>query len=1580
MSAVKLIFKRSSVLGKRPNSDNLEAGEIGLNTNAAEPGLFFEVTDGQVVKAGPTAVLPVEPTAAPSKGELWYGSESGEINIGVEKDSAKVWKTVAAPYLGGSPNVVFVAPEFPGSNDSILNNGRTLPYQTLTRAILELSKIRIQRSLAGATEAGETNRYTIFYAPSRVTANNGQGKTVEDFTVDFSKDGTKNPTIADLEQFNSVDGGIIVPAGISIVAMDLKKCEVKPTYIPTYKNPSLNPNAAGLNQPLSCIFRVSGNTYISNFSISDKVETRDIIDVTRFSTDDPSAVFHSSRPHGLSFNDKVVLTLTNNVKQTTRFNSGVYYVNPIDTFTFLLTTQDQSDPNAPSVFVQYDVVPGEGVSGVRFVVTNELYSAHRLCAFSNVSNTDLDDYYTKVQIAFPDYFGNTVTPGSRVISEGEYVIVGPTDGKRPNTLDSNTVRNSSAYLNQVNLRSQYGLNGGDFNGNEVSGFKSVIANACTVVSIQNDPCAYEVYTTIPDPETQVLTQQWWTLTDATYYSIPLQERPPAKLALSREVQLLFLNTISTENVRYYYQSQVTATNESTGLTDIDNDFRHYGFRFREKAFGQLQSIYTIGCAVGVWSLNGGKVALTNSTSNFGSVSFLSEGFFGIGTSYGADNNQKGFLLEGFQLPLSLLYPQVTDDSNKNILSLGGRIVSITPDPDNTDIQRINLNAKFSPCFILPYTLASGSAVWVNFGAQTYRAFFATDGGPTVITDPEDPTIYTSLRVRISDSNIPTDPTLFPYLGIPYIRRFKDPRNENESCYSLIFQNTSPIGVSPQVSAVLRLNQSSDAVNGDSIRPNVQFDPGQSGGWGRVFTVQKCTPAVIAESPQFNYSIADSQQDNRYHIIISNTDVSRPWNQVINDGTGQQVTYQDKNWYAAENNYWYNVYYNIPFEQDIGPLKIPPIEKCSPFVPAATIFRQEPVSTTYQGTYAPDPDTSVYPADGRYMRGYTVPYTARGPKAILNADDATPALGMCIYDVPSGNETQTVGIVDRDSRIQIQELPGLIRRYKPGIVRFSVLDVSNIVNPKDDMSVLRFTNATGTKIEYFRVIAINGTQLDAIRLNEENSFYPNPTEVQLNWPAGTTVQIMSINETPVPRSYDPFWSNSKRSVLRFLSIMGYPEADVLPLLVPEYWGERIVPIEDIPSAPSADGYALSTTKWPFEFNQPSTIVANTHTWAYAGYYNYSNGLPELQNLILPNKTVSDFQCYSLWSGKLAVSGVNERGEFFQFGPQYQATTARYYEQPIPSLNLTNDELLTTPPLNELPSQVSVYYADNLSPLFNGDTQEFTLTRGSLTIPPSQLQQNGMFVQINGKILTPGVEYQISDSTITFTNPPVFGNDCHIRIFTSGDDEKTLVSVFHEFIEPVDGSRNVFTAYQPESDNLAINQQNTFLFINGVEQALLDDYFVTRLDSNTIQVTFTVTPPEGSLIDVRSVTTGSYWATRKCNPVEVYNLDNLNSKFNGSVKEFTITFGGVEVNPSILSSVALLVKINDKVLVPGVDYVVEGSTITLEEAPKTNSTSILRVIGNAEYLSCETTLGNVQEFLRWGPGVVTNLAYSVGVPIR
>jgi len=85
--AQRIQLKRSSLAGKRPNGKYLEPGELALNTNASDPGLFFEANDGSIVKVGPVGITSDgnPPTilgeeVPPGNGELWL-DRSGGTNI-----------------------------------------------------------------------------------------------------------------------------------------------------------------------------------------------------------------------------------------------------------------------------------------------------------------------------------------------------------------------------------------------------------------------------------------------------------------------------------------------------------------------------------------------------------------------------------------------------------------------------------------------------------------------------------------------------------------------------------------------------------------------------------------------------------------------------------------------------------------------------------------------------------------------------------------------------------------------------------------------------------------------------------------------------------------------------------------------------------------------------------------------------------------------------------------------------------------------------------------------------------------------------------------------------------------------------------------------------------------------------------------------------------------------------------------------------------------------------------------------------------------------------------------------------------
>jgi hypothetical protein len=1617
MSAVKVIFKRSSILGKRPTNANLEPGEIGLNTNAVDPGLFFEVNDGNVVKVGPTSVLPQPPIDTPEKGELWYNTVERTLNIGTIEGAKKQWQTISAPYLGGGGFMVFVAPEYPYATDSLLNDGQTLPFQTLTRAILELSKISVQNLLKGYSFNGENSRYTVYVAPSRITANNAPGTSVENFSVDFSTNPYKDVTISELTQFNAPDGGIIVPRGMSIVGMDLKKCMVHPTYVPTYKNPTVP--ADTVNQPLSSILKWSGNAYLNNFTVSDKLTFREIYSATQTSDTAPQAIFTTLRPHGLEFNEEVVVNYTSTVNQTQNrpgysvtFGNGTYYAAPIDTFRFYLSaTPLNVNTVSLASFVSVNNLPAFlNDKTPKLLVGNTLKSAHRLSFIRNASYTELGDYYTKVQKAFPLYFGGQVTAGSSLVTDSEYVIVAPTNSVYPNNLDTNSTSNSSPYANQMTLRSQYGMAFGDFDGEVVSGFRSVLLNECTAVSLQNDPSAYEVYGlfTAPDVTSE---QRWYTLTEAAWLSLPPAVRPQVATDVPTIDQLKLLNQTSIDKIRFYFETLKSADGLSYGITDVDNDFRHFGFRAIDSAYIQGVELFTIGPAIGVWALNGGNITLTNSSSNFGSIAFRSEGYRGIGTLGGSFSNAQNFFFEGIQVPLSLTNKQVESDENKQIFPLGGRIVRVYKDPTNPAIQLIELSSDFSPCFLLPYSLRPGSALWVASGVCSYRAFFATDGGPTIYTGQNVPG-GALLRMRASDSTIPNSTTLDLDFGVPYIRRFRDPRDIFERAYSFSLSSTSFQTIAPPVGSVMRLNQSLNNVSSvlPNLKPNVQLDPGQFGGWGRVFTVDDVLAASQAASPRFNYVIGDVVQDTEYFVIATTTDYSRPWIQNYDNATGSYTTYANLNWYAAENNIWDSVYYDVSFSPTVGPQKLAPIESCSPFVPTSVLEKQELVADTYQSKFAPDPLRNLYP-DQTYFRGATIPYTEASPQDCYDDDDGTDGLGILLTDLPIGDITRlTSGL----TVVQTEQLPSLTPspgvRYRPEIVKFSVQQPRKIVNPREGISIIRFVTgpAASQTYEFFRVIKLNNDGVEAIRLNSLNSYYPEPTNK--TWTINTEVNTCVMNTTPNSEIYDPQWSNSRRSVLRFYEVMGYAPELIIPYLKPQWWGERIVPISILPLSPSNSGYAATTSRWPLEFNQSSSVQASLHTWVQSGYLNYSRGLPEFQTVNISRKQGMDFLATTLWGGRLTVAGTADSGEQVLLGSQRQALTARYYGENPNDINLDTQQIYNDPPTVKFPAPVLVYSADDISNQFNGVRSVFDLTRGGLPIPPSQLLTPSVLTQLGAVVQKPSTlvgttwvngGYWITPATyeINFASPPLPGTTCEVRVITTDDEQKTLTVIEYTLDTPTGQFDGVSSNYNlllvsGNTTGMEITTENTFVFLGGSEQLPTTAYTINVSPAGVVSISFAGPPPLNTVYDIRTVTSGSYYATQGTYPVQVYSFDDISGLFNSIRTVFPLKYNGVDVDSTVVTTENLFVSLGGAIqlppqrqfnpvtgaetIVPGA-YTVADGEITFVAPPAPGTTCNMRYFGEREFINCPLPGGYSADFMQWGPGVVLTLQAQVNTLI-
>lgn len=1593
--ADKIILKRSSILGKRPTNKNIQAGELALNTNSEDPGAFFQVSDGNVVKVGPVSVSPLPPVKSPERGESWFDTERGTLNIGHQEDFKKVWKTVASPYLGGSEIAVFVAPEFEASTDSLLNDGQALPYQSLNRALLEVTKLKIKSYLSNGKVSEDQERYVIYLAPSLISFYNDRGVTAENLSLSpsFNETSTGNLLINDLTQFNSPYGGLIIPGGVSIRGLDDKKCEAKPSYVPRYKHPGIPEGEAGVDDPISCILRVSGNTSCSSFSVSDRVEFLQISKIDEYNT---NAIFFSRKPHGLSKNSLIKISFSRDLDQgESSFKEGFYYVNPVDSFSFLLSERELGSTGPLlSPYIPFAAVPSV-LKGqvVKIFCSVEPRSAHRLRVFSYSTAEELADYYAKVQKAFPLYFGGFVTDGIEIVNDSDYLIVAPSDSNYIENFSPSYTKNSSYFIDEVRLRSNYGMCYGDFDGNTSQGLRSSSIKESYIISVQNDPAAYEIYTTVTDPNTGLSEQGWWPLIQATYFSLPSDKRPELIVDTPKAEQLKLLIQTPIDKIRYHYQNLTDSQGKSYGIVNTDKDFRHFGIRSVNGGHVQGSNIFALGTAIGFWALNGGYISVSNSNSSFGSVAIKSEGFRGIGTIGGAFPHSKGFLFKGIQTPLALNRKQAEDNSNKNIYSLGSRIINVRYSPDEPGVQLLDLNGDFRACFILPFSLKPGSALWVSSSDCTYRGFFATDGGPTVIENPG-PCSTVTLRIRASDSTIPSDPVLIDSLDIPYIRRFRDPREEADRSYSIVIENTSSQALAPSVGSILRLDQTSQGIETSHLRPNVQLDPGGSGGWGRVFTVSNVYTATRGHSPNFNYVVGDGTQDSRYLVNICVSDYSRPWQQSQNNSQGEYVTYQNKNWYAAENNTWDSVYYgNIT--PSFGPLKLAPTEACSPFVSSNTLERQELIDQSYQGVYAFDTKTLGEGAEEykkmTYFRGSTIPYTEFSAQNPLDDDDGTNSLGLILKRRASGKTTTLISSINPSATIQEEVMPSENSRYRPEVVRFSVLSSIDIPNPRQTVSILKLTQTSPVagvqKEEYLRVIGLNGNTVEAIRLNRRNSFYPDPVNkggsLPIEWPALSIAQVCNSDTTPETSVYDPSWSNTKKAVYRFLEVMGYSSNALLNCpkpIKPYYWGDRFISFQSLPAGPDLQGYALATAEWTLEFNQPSTVLATAHNWSYCGFPILNRELTQQETNELPRKLGYDFLSTALWGGRLTVTGVNSKGESISFGPQTEAVTAQYYSFSGLANSAANQQIYEEQPYVEFPAQVIVYSVDDISSQFDNSKVMFELKKGGIPIPVSQLDAHSMFVQVGGVVQKPEEDYKLINNTIMFSTAPRSKAFCDIRIVTSEDNGKTLVSAPLGIQEEIDGLTSTFTLVSTtDISTLDINQENTFVFIGGVQQIPGNggSYVLSRLSTSTLSITFTEPLPEGVNVNIRAICSGSFWESQGKSPVAVYALDSISEEFNPLTlqKDFLLTYKGQPVNPSAVNTFNTMVSVGGVLQLPGDSYVIENGVIKFTDPPTPGSTSDIRVITNAEFLPCVNSQGFSEGFISWGASVVLNLINEV-----
>jgi hypothetical protein len=512
------------------------------------------------------------------------------------------------------------------------------PFKTINRAIIEAGIITAKSYYTSPLTNNDL--VSIVLMPGVTTIYNGTGAA----SVSEWSDG-KDPTNAELTEFNpNSTGGVILPRGVSLCGLDLRKTILRPDVVPAVADEA----ADASNR--RAVFKVTGTGYYFGFTFMDKA--------------------------------------------------------------------------------------------------GSTASHHLLDGFHFASQTELDEFYTKIRQAF----GGTNNTGGldnalAVTNINEYQITGPQPASGSQTISTDTTTSASPYIFNISIRSNYGMCGVYADGDKPTGFKSIVLAQFTAVSLQRDLSCWEKYST----------GSWGAFADYDDYI-----------------------STSPDNVR------------------MDPNRRSFHIRAVNQAVIQEVSVFAIGQGVHHWTQNGGEITITNSNSNFGGCAAISEGY--SNTSFAADTDWNTSLLKvadnasGLANNIKRIYLGTVSAISASEITLTNALGESTTVGGVPDIVARD-----------GYTLRDGSYVWIeNPLGKDWRSTFSATAWE--IADPDGLNI--TAAVEDEDGSGPGTTTAGVSNAVgkrAYIRRFVDTRTPEQRRYTLKLANTNVSARLPIRDYVLQAN-------------------------------------------------------------------------------------------------------------------------------------------------------------------------------------------------------------------------------------------------------------------------------------------------------------------------------------------------------------------------------------------------------------------------------------------------------------------------------------------------------------------------------------------------------------------------------------------------------------------------------------------------------------------------------------------------------------------------------------------------------------------------------------------------------
>src|SRR5210317_327466 len=495
--------------------------------------------------------------------------------------------------------ILYVSPSDLDSTDSISNQGNSLarPFKTLQRALLESARF----SYVKGNSNDEVEKTTILLMPGEHVIDNRPGVGISaidslSLTLDSNFDLTQSTN--DLYKYNSVNGGVIVPRGTSIVGLDLRKTKIRPLYVP---------NPTDDNVENSAIFRITGACYFWQFSVFDGDEFGTVYTQPN-STVVTSPSFSHHKLTVFEYADGV-----NKIGSTGLTDLETYYAKLSRAYGSGSGREVDSDdryPSNPLGFTsrrpEYEIVgafasdpiniatikSGDGIVPSR-TITVTTVEPHGLNIGTPIRITDVDQTgfdistrVTDIDVDDDNTFFYTVSEDPALIPSGVF-----TTGQV--TVETDTVSGASPYIFNISMRSVWGMNGMHADGSKATGFRSMVVAQFTGVSLQKDDRAFVKYN-----------------------------------ASSRIYENTFYSAGTIQN-----GSTLSKNSSSTGTPyHLDSDaiyrkgWQQTHIKITNDAIVQIVSVFAIGYNKHFAAESGGDASVTNSNSNFGQLSLIADGF------------------------------------------------------------------------------------------------------------------------------------------------------------------------------------------------------------------------------------------------------------------------------------------------------------------------------------------------------------------------------------------------------------------------------------------------------------------------------------------------------------------------------------------------------------------------------------------------------------------------------------------------------------------------------------------------------------------------------------------------------------------------------------------------------------------------------------------------------------------------------------------------------------------------------------------------------------------------------------------